>query len=296
MKNFLKSTALILITFVLAFAFFGCKKGDGGQGGSTTEKQNAAMKIEDINWDVEAGIVDGKREVSFEYTNNSDYTISEMKIKFKEKESITEEQKEKYIADLKKTFGIDESDDEDRKGLEELKAKKIEMTAELEKIVKSGETATGGKVTYYDGYYHVNDIGHYDLVEPDIATIVFVKDGSVYTEYYDFFSKKYSLDSDVKLAQYWSSGTFGEEIPKPQADIVECELDIETGFSFTVFGWTAENFNSYVESCKGMGYTLNSSQSAEFYSADNEKGYNVCLYYNQENSSANIAVSFSEKS
>ena len=296
MKKFLKTTVFIILIFALVFTLFGCKSNSGGKESSATENKNGSVKIEDINWNVEAGIVDGKREVALEYTNNSDYTISEMKIKFKEKESITEEQKEKYIGDLKETFGFDESDEEDKKGLEELKAKKIEMTAKLEKIVKPGETAIGGKVTYYDGYYHVNDIGHYDLVEPDIATIVFVKDGSVYTEYYDFFSKKYSLDSDVKLAQYWSSGTFGGEIPKPQAEIVECELDIETGFSFNVFGWTAENFNSYVESCKGMGYTLNSSQDDEFYSADNEKGYNVCLYYNQEKSSANISVSLSEKS
>lgn len=289
MKKLLKAMAI----FVLICTLFGCKLNNDKKD-SGTQNKNEAVRIENIDWAVEPGIVKGKRVLIFKYSNNSDCTISHFEIKFKEKESITEEQKEKYIKDLIKLFDIDENDKKDKEGLEELKAKDIEMSADLEKIVKPGETATGKKVTYYDGFYCVESMTHYELVEPDIATIVYIKDGSIYTEYYDFSSEKYSLDSNVELAKYRSTGTFSEEIPAPEAEIVKCVIDDEDGFAFTVFGWTIENFNSYVESCKAMGYTLNSTQNEDVYTADNEKGYNVYLYYNEDSFSSDIAVRASE--
>ena len=44
-----------------------------------------AIKIEDIEWNVTESVMDGERFVSFNYTNNSKYTILDVEMKFVQK-------------------------------------------------------------------------------------------------------------------------------------------------------------------------------------------------------------------
>ena len=45
---------------------------------STNVNKKDAIKIEDIDWNVTEGVMDGERFISFNYVNNSAYTIMEI--------------------------------------------------------------------------------------------------------------------------------------------------------------------------------------------------------------------------
>ena len=56
-------------------------------------KKRETIKIDDIAWNVDQGIVDGEKYVLLDYTNNSKYTVTDFEMTFKEKGSVTEEPK-----------------------------------------------------------------------------------------------------------------------------------------------------------------------------------------------------------
>ena len=56
-------------------------------GNNSSAKDN--IKIEDISWNVDEGIVDGERYILLSYINNTKYTIAGFEIQFTEKSDIT---------------------------------------------------------------------------------------------------------------------------------------------------------------------------------------------------------------
>ncbi len=55
-----------------------------------------------------------------------------------------------------------------------------------------------------------------------------------------------------------------------------------------------EQFNAYVEECKGLGYTIEAGSFEGFYSADNTEGHNVYLYYDEKDYSMSGTISAPE--
>jgi len=252
------------------------------ENGETTAKVDsddpvkAKINIEDIAWNVDEKIVDNERYVLLEYKNNTPYTIAAFEIIFKEKSNITEEEKSAFYSDIQKMF---EASDEE---IEEIKIAPISMHAETERAIEPGEFATNVNCFYYTGYYYLKNMTHYNLVEPDIATIKYVDENKIYTVYYDYKSKKYSIDSEIKVAYQWSQTELGSKIPKPDVKIVESDIDNKETFMFDAYGMSLEQFNAYVEDCKSLGYTVDSSAFEGFYSADNASGYNIYLSYDED--------------
>ena len=234
------------------------------------------INIEDIAWEVDEGIVDGKRSVLLHYTNNTSYTIADFEITFKEKSDITDEEKQVFFSDIQEMF---EADDEE---IEELKEYPISMYAKTERIIDVGESAANVNCCYYTGYYYVKDIEYYHLVEPDIVTVKYINEGNIYTVYYDYSSGKYSAESETEEAYQWPRTELGDKIPKPDVKVLKSSLDTEELFTFDAYGMSLEQFNAYVEECKSMGYTVEPSSYEGFYSADNAEGYNVYLSYEED--------------
>lgn len=82
----------------MCMGFAGCSSsGTSDTSKSISKSSNNAAKekisIQDIPWNVDEGIVDGTRFVLFDYTNNSKYPITELKISFKEKSGLTADEK-----------------------------------------------------------------------------------------------------------------------------------------------------------------------------------------------------------
>lgn len=254
--------------------------------GSSTAKEK--INIEDISWKVDESVVDGDRYVLLNYTNNTQYTITNFELTFKEKISVTEEEKANFYSDIQEKF---EASD---KEMEDIKSRPISMHAEADKVVNPSESASNINCYYYDGSFYLKDINHYNLVEPDIATIKYIDEDKIFTVYYDYGSKKYSAEAETEIAYQWSQTDLGSKIPKPDVKVVESGRDDEIIFMFDAYGLSLEQFNAYVEECKGLGYTVDPGSFEGFYSADNTEGYNVYLYYNEKDYSMSGTISAPE--
>lgn len=249
-------------------------EGNSEANGSSSAKDK--IKIEDISWNIDEGIMDGERYILLSYINNTEYTIAGFEIQFTEKSDITEEEKTKFYADIQDKYEI--SPDE----MESLKGKPISMYAEAEMVVNPGESVANIRCWYYRGYHALRDINHFHLLQPDIATIMYVDNGNIYTEYYDYSSGKYSVESETEIAYQWAQTDLGNKIPKPDVIILECDIDDEDTFMFEAHGISFEGFNAYVAECQKLGYSVDASSHEGFYSSDNAEGYNIYLYYNEE--------------
>ncbi|MGP1376554.1 MAG: hypothetical protein ACTTKS_03115 [Bulleidia sp.] len=92
--------------------------------------------MEDISWNVDEGIVDGDHYVLLDYTNNTQYTITNFALTFKEKAGIIEEEKENFYLDIQQNFEL--SDEE----MEDLKNQPISMHPEMDRVVNPNESVS----------------------------------------------------------------------------------------------------------------------------------------------------------
>lgn len=279
------TTLAVVLCMAVCFAGCGSSETTNNSGGSTAKEK---INIKDISWKVDEGIVDGDRYVLLNYTNNTKYTITNFELTFKEKPGVTEEEKAKFYSDIQENF---EMNDED---LEELKNQPISMHVETDRVVDSGESVSHVNCYYYSGIFYLKEINHYNLVEPDIATIKYIDEDKIFTVYYDYGSKKYSAESETEIAYQWSQTELGSKIPKPDVKVVESGRDDEIIFMFDAYGLSLEQFNAYVEECKELGYTIEPGSFEGFYSADNTEGYNVYLYYDEKDYSMSGTISAPE--
>lgn len=242
------------------------------------------IRMEDIEWSMGEGVTDGKRTALLTYANHSKYSICGFSMTFVEKETVTEEDRSVFFAEVKETFGFEDED------IQELEEREISMHTKGEKIVAPGEEDKTN-VYYYDGFFGVQDAGHCDLVEPDLATIQYIKDGSVNTVYYDFSKQTYSVETTTELAYQWSSHELGEKVPKPETERVHAEVDGIDMFSFTAYGMSAQMFQDYMAVCKEQGYTVNANGYGGFYSAENTEGIHIDLYYKEDDAAMTGTIS-----
>ena len=238
--------------------------------------------MEKIQWNVEEQIAKGKRGVYLEIANNTEYTITSFSIQFAEQENLKAEERESFFSSMISYFsGMGYELDEDY--LERMKKKQITISAETERVISPGESIAKIPCCYYSGHYIVDKIPQYEVTEPDIATICYIRDELIYTAYFDFHSGKYSEDEDPEPAYYWTDGELGVMVPKPDAEVVKrgfCD-EIES-YDFYVYGVSEAGYKSYVNQCKELGYTKNAYASERFYSAKNTDGYKIMVDYDED--------------
>lgn len=134
-------------------------------------------------------------------------------------------------------------------------------------------------------------MNHYNLVEPDVATIKYINDNKIYTSYYDFSTKKYSEDENTEEAYYWTTSELGTKIPKPDVKVVKKYIsDNEDSFGFEAYGLSLDQFNEYVDKCKQLGFTVDESSYEGHYSADDKDGYNVYLSYKEDDDYMTVTI------
>ena len=237
------------------------------------------IDIQDIDWAVDEGIVDGERYILMSYTNNSPYLIKEVEIQFREKADLTQEQKAQFYTEIRTNF---EMDDED---IAELKSREISMHTGTERIISPGESISNVYCYYYGGSYYLKDINHYNLVEPDIATVRYIDKSEIVTVYYDFASGKYSAEEKTEPADQWTTTDLGTRIPKPESPVIERGYDRENRFTFDAYGMTMDQFNAYVEKCKELGFTVDETGFEGYYAADDTEGYDITLHYDERSQS-----------
>lgn len=251
----------------------------------SAEASPTEFPIEDLAWSVEEGIVDGERQVLFHYTNHSPYPITQLDVTFSQKEGLSEEEVAQFYTDLQTIFPLTEEE------IAELKEQPIAMHAESETIVEPGSSVSDAPCYYYQGIYYVKNLDHYNLVEPDIATIQYIDQETLHTVYYDFHSKKYSVSQDTEPARQWATGSLAGKLPQPEAPVIDVSLDTDTSFLFDAYGISPEQFQSYVETCKTQGYTVNANGFDGYYSAENTAGDSLSLSYTETDHSMSVSLS-----
>ncbi len=293
MKTKLICTLLSVLLLFSALSLLSC--GQSQPGGNTSENasrdKNDGVKISDLDWYVDEYIADGERMVGLGVTNKSDYTVVYLKFTFAEKKELTEEEKSRYFADIHELLQIDDSDLDDVSDFEDLKTVPIEMEADTEYVLSPNESIPLTPLHYYNGYYYVRNLSHYGLVEPDILTVKYIKDNRIYTEYYDFRSQKYTVESETTSAYEWTDDGLEDVLPRPDAVYVTAGISDDDYFSFDVYGWSIEDFDRYVDQCKEAGFINDVSSHDGFYSADDSSNHNVDLYYDEDNHSMSGTIS-----
>lgn len=140
----------------------------------------------------------------------------------------------------------------------------------------------------------MNTIEHYKLVEPDIMTIRYIDEEKIHTLYYDFKSQSYSQEEESEQAFEWGDSKLADLLPKPDAAVVEKGTDEDTMFSFEAYGITAQEYDTYKEACKEMGFTKDASSWEGNYDADDENGYSLSVTYDEDEHSMSVRITAAE--
>ena len=157
--------------------------------------------------------------------------------------------------------------------------------------MKEGDEVSNVPCHYFSGIYYLKDKAHLELMQPDIATIEFVSNGRLYTEYYDFKSQKYSLESDSEEAVQWTEKEIGTEIDKPEAEVIKVTLDLDDYLCFDVYGVSESQFEAYIDLCKERGYTKDADKDEDSYDAERDDEYSVSVDYDQTDCIMDVSVS-----
>ena len=116
MKRGIKCIILICMIAIIG----GCSSNNKKNNANSDLEKQSKINIEDIDWKVRQGIVDGNRYALLDYTNNTPYMITHFELTFEEKDDLKEEDKEKFYKHIKDVVNADDE------GMEEIKNKKMQ--------------------------------------------------------------------------------------------------------------------------------------------------------------------------
>lgn len=282
MKRGIKCIILICMIAIIG----GCSSNNKKNNTNSDLEKQSKINIEDIDWKVKQGIVDGDRYALLDYTNNTPYTITHFELTFEEKDDLKEEDKEKFYKHIKDVVNADDE------GMEEIKNKKIEFYAKSNRIVNKNKTVKNQRVYYYSGIYYLQDASYINLADPSTATIEYISNDKIHKAYYDYKSKEYTEDEKTEKAIYWTQGTFKDKLPKPKAQVIKKDyIDNKKSFSFVACGLTKDDYDSYVDKCKKMGYTVDADNFDDSYYAKNSEGYKIDIRYDADDFELNVSIS-----
>lgn len=229
-----------------------------------------AIKIEDIEWSVAEGIIDGERFISFNYTNNSQYTIMDVEMEFRQKKDTTADQLTVFD-NLKEEQGW--SDEE---------VMQTYILGYNRKCADPGETVADSPCVINGTYRLVENMDQYEIMEPDMVSIAFIgDDGKGYTIYYDYKTQSYGESSQgAQDLHQWSESEICSLLPKAEYKAVIVSSDDDDWFFFKSFGISREEFDKYVASVKKNGFTEVEFEVNGSYMATNADGIEADISYN----------------
>lgn len=246
---------------------------------SKSEKSSDKMiDFSKLDWKVEEEIIDGERRPIFSYTNNTNVTVCDFELVFKQKETTTREDLSvfKEATDALKISG-DALD-------------KLNFTASCKLFTKPGET-NGNDTIAIDNRvgYRVTDMKQYALMEPDYATIAFLDNGYIYGMNYDFKNEKSTPVKKAVEAYNWTDSELGKAIPKLECEVTRIGLDDEDTFSVTGYDFSEEMKDAYLNACLDMGYKTDEKLTDNYIDLSKDN-YKVNVDYYDRNKELRVRV------
>lgn len=196
-----------LITVLLSLLMFTMLAGCRNNGTSTGEQSEAKqteqeeekkedqLDFNDISWEAYYGVEDNKRYMLMDITNNSNYVITEIDFTYTEKDSVTDEERTKFIEEWSELseMSIEE--------LHDWNYDKIEFSASYDENINPGDVVTA-HFYYLHGIYYLMNEDQFNLSTPDYAEIEYIaEDNKTHTTYYDFRTNKQRYSNEVKDIQ-----------------------------------------------------------------------------------------------
>lgn len=270
----------ILLGLVLVLC---CLTGCGSNSGNSKNSNDNSppeIKMSDIDWSVKKGIIQDERHIAFSYKNNTGYTIADMKIEFKRKDSVSDDK----MLNLFKYY-------KDNKYMSESEIKKTGLISENHRFIKAGKKSNLTPVQTNDSTWDLQNMDQYEVMEPDKATITVIKNNKAYIFYYDFINKEMTMDDENsgKKIYNWSTSKMAKKLPKPSFESVIIGSDDSDYFTFDAFNVTWDQYEKYIEKVKKT-FTKIETDEDNLFEASDTKGNSISLSYESFDKSLNCTV------
>ena len=93
----------------------------------------------------------------------------------------------------------------------------------------------------------------------------------------------------------WDDIVLGAVVPEPESNLGEIIGNTNESLYIHVYKICAVDYNEYVDACKEKGFTVEADQSEISYSAYNADGYEISLFYGENDEVMNISVDAAEQ-
>lgn len=248
----------------------GCGNGNGASSNKDITKKTSTtdtINVEDIDWNVDERIIDGRKCLSFNYTNNTKYTITEVQLKFTQKEGTTSE--DLKVFDSVREQGYNGKDEE------------IYILGYNLRHAEPGEYVQDTPCMIENLGFTPDDIRQYEIMEPNEMQISYIgSDNKMHICGYDFINKKSILSNDTEDIYTWTDNEYSKNIPKPNAKVVTCN-EGDYYYGFAIWGQSREDYENYIKECKNKVFTLDIEEYNNSWTAKNEKGYIIDMGYTE---------------
>ena len=88
----------------------------------------------------------------------------------------------------------------------------------------------------------------------------------------------------------WSEYVLSDKLPEPETLKGRLVSDSSNYLSLYIMGVDKEEYKNYVSACKDEGYTVDIDNSSYSFSAKNEEGYSLRLYFDEEDKEYSISL------
>lgn len=187
-----------LMAVLLAFTATACGGSDPEPSATNTTTTTApavetAIKIEDIAWQLTTE-KDGKDTyLAVSYQNNSAYTLTSFKMKFKEKEGLTKEQRDAYWTALEKSQGEEAVENlREMRAMQEMEGSLgLLLYAKDQNAAKPGASATVRCLL--NDQLESRNVAFPELYVPYIAEMEYRDGEQTVLIHYNFLNKRYTV-------------------------------------------------------------------------------------------------------
>lgn len=244
--------------------------------------EDDSVRIEDLDWTVNERVINGSRRVALSYTNNSPFTIMNLRIEFTQREDVTDEERSVFdeaYADPETAPSVEPSE--------------LYVAGTNEHFVEPGESADPVSCSLAYAVTPLN-MEQFDLMEPSVAEIRYLGgDGKTYLEYYDFLNEAYSLNDSATedVVTEWPDSELAQMAPTVEAPAIIVDYDDDDEFMFHAYGLDQNSFDPYVEQCQEAGFDVVDYDGDTWYVAADDSGYEVDVSYYDSNDSLCVEVS-----
>ena len=193
----MKKWICLLLAVLMLFATTACgetkPESTGTATTTTAPSDETEITVEEIAWELTTQKEGKNTYLAITYTNNSSFTLTSFKMKFKEKEDLTKEQRDAYWTALEKSQGKDaETTLQDMRAMLEMEGSiGLLVYAKDTNAAKPGATAT--LRCLLNDQLESRNVAFPELYTPYIMELEYEQDGETVLVQYSYVSDRYTV-------------------------------------------------------------------------------------------------------